>query len=295
MSRRLYGNTVGNAVFNGCNIFILMAYAVLAVIPFIYIIAGSFATSAELSTRAFFLIPKKLSLAAYQFIFKTDTVSRALLVSVYITVVGTFVNLVFTLPMSYALSKQYLYGRRIVMKGVIFSMLFGGGMIPTYLVVKACGFIDTYFALWLPGAVSAFNMIVIKNFFEQLPLELEESARIDGCTDLQVLLRIVLPLSKPVIATFALFYAVGHWNAFFSALIYINKPQMWPLQVILRNMVILSTGMAQDATILDPEFVPPPDQSIKMAVIVIGTAPILMVYPFLQKYFVKGVLLGSIK
>lgn len=178
---------------------------------------------------------------------------------------------------------------------VIFTILFSGGLVPTYLIVKSLGLIDSYAAVILPGAISAFNLIIIKNFFQELPPGLEESARIDGCNDLGVLWRIVLPLSKPVIATFGLFYAVGHWNNFFNALLYLNDHTKWPLQVLLREIVLLSQLAVGDLNNMDPNFVKPPEQSIKMAVIVVGTIPILMVYPFLQKHFAKGVLLGSIK
>lgn len=216
-------------------------------------------------------------------------------VSVYITVIGTLVNLFFTVTMAYSLAKRGLYGRNLVLNLVIFSMLFGGGMIPTYLVVKELHLLDSLWALMLPGAISAFNLIIVKNFFQEIPKEIEEAGRIDGCSELGLLGRIVLPLSMPVLATFTLFYAVGHWNDFFAALLYINDPEKWPLQVMLRQIVLLSQAAAGDLNSMDPNFVKPPDQSIKMAVIVVGTIPILCVYPFLQKHFAKGVLLGSVK
>lgn len=160
-------------------------------------------------------------------------------------------------------------------------------MIPGYLVVKELGLVNTYAAVILPGAISAFNLIVIRNFFQNLPAGLEESARIDGCNDIGVLWRIVIPLSMPIIATFGLFYAVGHWNNFFSALLYLNDHNKWPLQVMLREIVMLSQLAIGDLNNVDPEFVEPPDQSVKMAVIIVGTIPILLVYPFLQKHFAK--------
>jgi putative aldouronate transport system permease protein len=287
--------TFGGTVFDVCNHAFLALFAILTIVPFLYVLAGSFATDTELTQRAFFLFPKKVSFGAYSFIFSTDTIIRSIGVSVYITVVGTLTNLLFTVTMAYPLARRGLMGRNTVLNLVIFSMLFGGGMIPTYLVVKGLGLLDTYWALILPGAISAFNLIIVKNFFQELPPELEEAARIDGCSEPGLLWRIVLPLSKPVLATFALFYAVGHWNNFFSALLYINDPSKWPLQVMLRQIVLLSQTAAGNASEMDPNFVPPPEQSIKMAVIVVGTLPILMVYPFLQKHFAKGVLIGSVK
>ncbi|MBE1440728.1 MULTISPECIES: carbohydrate ABC transporter permease [unclassified Paenibacillus] len=282
-------------VFDGLNYTVLGILGILTILPFLYVIAGSFATEAELTGRAFFLIPKTFSLSGYQFIFSSDTLFRSILVSIYVTVMGTAVNLIFTVTMAYALARKDLMGRNTILNLVLFSMLFSGGMIPTYLVVKNLGLLDSYWALMLPGAISAFNLIVVKNFFQEMPPGLEEAARIDGCTELGVLWRIVLPLSKPVLATFGLFYAVGHWNNFFTALLYINDPDKWPLQVMLRQLVMLSQGNIGDMSQLDPTFVQPPEQTIKMAVIVVGTIPILLVYPFLQKHFAKGVLIGSIK
>jgi ABC-type sugar transport system, permease component len=289
-----YRSASGTA-FDITNTLMLGIISVLAVLPFIYIIAGSFASDAELTKRAVFLIPETFTTAAYQFIFSTDTILQSIKVSLYVTIVGTAVNLFFTVTMAYALSKRNLMGRNMVLNLIVFSMLFGGGLIPTYLVVRDLHLLDTFWALMLPGAISAFNLIIVKNFFQELPAELEEAAKIDGCTELGLLWKIVLPLSMPVLATFTLFYAVGHWNNFYSALLYINDPQKWPLQVMLRQIVLLSQTAAGDINSMDPNFVAPPDQSIKMAVIVIGTIPILLVYPFLQKHFAKGVLIGSVK
>ena len=288
-------DSFGERVFDVFNYLFLTLFALVTVLPFVYIIAGSFATEIELIQRKFFLFPRNPSLSAYQYIFSSDTLFRSIGNSVIITVFGTLTNLVFTLSMAYALSRRDLMGRNFVMNLVIFSMLFSGGMIPGYLVVKELGLLNTYGAVILPGAISAFNLIVIKNFFQNLPPGLEEAARIDGCSDIGVLWRIVLPLSKPIIATFGLFYAVGHWNNFFSAMMFLNDSKMWPLQVMLREIVMLSQVAVGDLSAFDPEFVEPPDQAVKMAVIVVGTVPILLVYPFLQKHFAKGVLLGSIK
>lgn len=287
--------TVSGTVFDVMNYFFLGLFAIAAVLPFIYVISGSFATDAELTKRAVFLIPETFSIAAYEFIFSTNTIMKSIGVSMYVTVFGTAVNLFFTVTMAYPLARRGLMGRNTVLNLVVFSMLFGGGMIPTYLVIRELSLLDSYWALILPGAISAFNLIIVKNFFQELPPGLEEAAKIDGCTELGLLWRIVLPLSKPVLATFTLFYAVGHWNDFFAALLYINDPGKWPLQVLLRQIVLLSQAAAGDLNAMDPNFVKPPDQSIKMAVIVVGTVPILLVYPFLQKHFAKGVLIGSIK
>jgi len=285
----------GWTLFDVANYVFLGLVGIAAVVPFLYIVAGSFAEDAELTRRAFFIIPHTFTVAAYKYIFSTDTVTHSIWNSLYITVVGTAVNLFFTVTMAYALSKRGVMGRNAVLNLVVFSMLFGGGLIPTYLVVRGLHLLDTYWALMLPGAISAFNLIIVKNFFQEIPAELEEAARIDGCAEIGLLARIVLPLSMPVLATFTLFYAVGHWNNFFSALLYINDPARWPLQVMLRQIVLLSQMAAGSADSVDYNYVKEAEQSIKMAVIVVGTLPILLVYPFLQKHFAKGVLIGSVK
>ncbi|OMF38344.1 ABC transporter permease [Paenibacillus sp. FSL H8-0548] len=287
--------SVPGTLFDVTNYILLSVCALTAILPFIFVISGSFATDAELTKRTVFLIPETFSLAAYKFIFSTDTIIKAIGVSMFVTVFGTIVNLFFTVTMAYPLARRALKGRNTVLNLVIFSMLFGGGMIPTYLVIRELHLLDNYGALILPGAISAFNLIIVKNFFQEIPAEIEESAKIDGCNDMGILWKIVLPLSMPVLATFTLFYAVGHWNDFFSALLYINTPEKWPLQVLLRQIVLLSQAAAGDLSAMDATYVQPPDQSIKMAVIVVGTIPILLVYPFLQKHFAKGVMLGSVK
>ncbi|WP_199925566.1 carbohydrate ABC transporter permease [Paenibacillus bouchesdurhonensis] len=286
--------SMGEKIFDMFNYVFLAMFGLMAILPFIFVISGSFATDAEITKRAVFLIPKTFSLDAYKFIFSTDTIMRSIGVSIYVTVIGTIVNLFFTVTMAYPMARRNLMGRNMILNLVIFTMLFGGGMIPTYLVIRELHLLDTLNSLILPGAISAFNLIIVKNFFQELPPGLEEAAKIDGCNELSLLWKIVLPLSKPVLATFTLFYAVGHWNNFFSALLYINDPSKWPLQVMLRQIVMLSQS-AGDMSSMDPTFVQPPEQSIKMAVIVVGTIPILCVYPFLQGHFAKGVLLGSIK
>ncbi|GIO15950.1 protein LplC [Cohnella xylanilytica] len=293
MNRRY--RSVGGTVFDAVNYVVLALIGFAAIAPFLYVVAGSFASDTELTRRSFFIIPHSFSTMAYKYIFSTDTIMKSIGNSLYITVAGTAVNLLFTVTMAYGLSKRGIYGRNAIMNLILFSMLFGGGLIPTYLVVRELQLLDTYWALILPGAISAFNLIIVKNFFQELPPELEEAAKIDGCSDLSLLWRIVLPLSMPVLATFTLFYAVGHWNNFFSALLYINDPARWPLQVMLRQIVLLSQMAAGSADSVDYNYVQEAQQSIKMAVIVVGTLPILLVYPFLQKHFAKGVLIGSVK
>ena len=185
-------------------------------------------------------------------------------------------------------------GRNVILSLITFTLVFGGGMIPTFLVVKGLGLIDSLWSLMLPGAISTWNLIIIKNFFQGIPAELEEAAKIDGAGDMRVLWQIVLPLSKPMLATFALFYAVGFWNSYTSALLYINDLDKWTLQIMLRQIIMLANGSI-DGSEFDETVARPPSESVQMAVIVFGTLPILCVYPFLQKHFTKGVMVGAIK
>ena len=288
--------TAGSIAFDILNYTVISLAAFTTVLPILYIIFNSFATELELQTRSMFLIPHTWSLDAYKYIFASDKLIRAFGVSVFITVTGTLINLFFTVTMAYPLSKKYLRGRTPILNLIIFSMFFSGGMIPGYILLSSwLGMRGTYWALLIPGAISAYNMMIVKNFFQSIPQELEESANLDGCSDLMTLILIVLPLSLPVLATFGLFYAVGHWNSYFSAMIYLTDNKMYPLQLILRQIIITAEASASDMTLMDPDFVEPPKESIKMAVIVVATVPIMCVYPFLQKYFVKGVMVGALK
>jgi putative aldouronate transport system permease protein len=286
---------LSSRILDALNIFILLIIAAACILPFIYIIAASFTAPEELIKKGFILFPTKFSLIGYQYILSTDIILSSLGVSIFITVVGTLANLMFTALMAYPLAQKDLMGVKFFMKMVVFSMLFSGGMIPTYLVVKETGLLDNVGSLIIPGLISAFNLIIMRSFFQNLPDGLEEAARIDGCSDVGILFRIVLPLSAPVLASLALFYAVGHWNSYFSAVLYINDNSLWPIQVWLRQIVILSQGGIGDSANFGDDFVPPPAETVKMAVIVLSTLPILIVYPFLQKHFAKGALLGSVK
>ena len=289
IKRRSVGDIIANVV-----IYILLTLiAVIMVIPFIYVIAASFATEAEIQTRPIFFIPDSPTLDAYARIFDMNDmgtrVFHSLLISVCVTAIGTFINLFFTTTMAYGLSRSNLIGKKPLLNMVLFTMVFGGGMIPLFLVVKGLGMYDTYAALILPGAISAYNMIIVRNFFMELPRELEEAASIDGCSDIGIFIKIALPLSLPCLATFGLFSAVGHWNNYFGALLYLEDSTKFPFQLVLRNIVMQTAETQTDPNALIPE------DTLKMAVIVIGTVPILIVYPFLQKHFAAGVMVGAVK
>ena len=285
-------NTTGGRIFDAANYVFLSLLGIVTLLPFVYVFAGSFATEAEITSRAFFVWPEQFTLGAYEYIFSTPAFTRALVTTVLVTAVGTLVQLALTVTMAYPLAKKTLRGRKLILSLVVFAMVFSGGMIPTFLVVKDLGLLNTYWALILPAAINPFSLIIIKNFFQELPAELEESAKMDGATEIGILWRILLPLSKPVLATFALFYAVGIWNDFMSPLLYLSDNSKWTLQMYLRQVTaasdLLGTGN------VDPNYIPP-EQGIKFAVIVVATLPILIFYPFLQKHFAKGMLIGSVK
>jgi len=279
-------------VFRVVNAILLTGFALVCLIPFLHVIGSSFAQPGELATRTFVILPREWTLNAYKYVLSSPSIFRAMGVSVFVTLVGTFLSLLVTSLMAYALSKRYLRGRRVINFMVIFTMLFSGGMIPTFIVVSSLGLLDTLWSLILPVTVSAFNFVIMRSFFQAIPDSLEEAARIDGCSEMGVFWRIVLPLSLASIATIGLFYAVGYWNTYMHAVLYINDSTLWPIQLLLRQIVIVASGLNADTSAVD---IVPPAQSVKMAVIVIATLPMLIVYPFIQRYFVKGALIGSVK
>ena len=278
-------------------IYIIVTIAgIVTVAPFLYILAGSFATERELAEKAFFLFPTEISLNAYKYILKTGTVFRGLKNSLIVTCLGTAINMFFTTTFAYPLSKKDFKGRNLMLNMVIVTMLFSGGMIPNFILIKSLKMYNTVWALTIPGAISAFNMIIIKNFFENIPSELEEAATIDGCSDLKTFTKIVLPLSKPVLASIGLFYAVGHWNDYFGAMIYLKDNSKFTVQIILRQIVLLAQGISSTGEVIDYGMAgAPPDQAVKMATTMVATLPILLIYPFVQKYFTQGVMIGAVK
>jgi putative aldouronate transport system permease protein len=273
---------------------VLGLIALCTVLPFLYVLAGSFATEKELTEKAFFIIPTTFSLNAYRYAIKTANILRGLKNSIILTAAGTFMCMLFSLTFAYPLSKKHFRGRNAVMNVVIVTMFFSGGMIPSFLVNRAYGLYDSYWALILPGLISPFNMIIIKKFFQELPVELDEASYMDGANDLQIFAKVALPLSKPVIASISLFYGVGFWNDYFSSMIYLQSAEKFPIQIQLRSIILQSSKIAD--TMMDYDLNgAPPDKAVKMACTVIATVPILCVYPFVQKYFTKGVMVGAVK
>ena len=268
---------------------------VITLLPFLYIAAGSFATDRELTERAFFIVPRIWSLNAYKYAINNGNILLGLKNSIILTLAGTLVNMFLSTTFAYPLSKKHFRGRNFVLNMVIVTMLFSGGMIPTFMVLRAYGLYDSYAALILIGAISPFNMIIIKNFFQELPIELEEAAYIDGASEIKTFITIVLPLSKPVLASISLFYAVGYWNDYFNAMIYLSSAEKYTVQIMLRNIVLKASAISDIMMDYYDSNGAPPDKAVKMATTVIATVPILIVYPFVQKFFTKGVMVGAVK
>ena len=261
-------------------------FTLICIIPFWYVIVSSVSRTSGFVIRGF-------TLDGYRYIFSTNTLMRSLKNTLFITVAGTIVKLLVTSLMAYGLSEPSVPGRKLILNMVIFTMLFGGGMIPTYFVVKNTGLMNSLWALVIPGLVSPFNLIVMKNFFQNIPADLRESARIDGCHELILLFRIILPLSTASLATFGLFYAVGLWNTYMSAMLYITDNTKWPIQSLLRQIVYVSSSIGNEDAVESQ--VALLSENIKMAVIVVATLPIVCLYPFLQKHFAKGIMVGAVK
>jgi multiple sugar transport system permease protein/putative aldouronate transport system permease protein len=274
---------------------VLTFCCLLIAVPFVGVIATSLADQEDVTRGGgFVLIPHHVSLAAYQAILSGGVVTQATMVSLLITSVGTTLSLTCSTLLAFALSRTGSYGHKPLLMVVLFAILFTPGIIPSYLVVKGLGLLNSYWSVILPVVINAFNVVVLRAFFQGLPDEIMESARLDGANDFQILTRIVLPLSKAVLAVIGLFYAVSYWNAFFGALLYLNDSGKWPLQLILRTYVVNQQTLGTDQ-ITGAGGALPPQQAIEMAILVISIVPIMLVYPFVQRHFTKGVLVGAIK
>ncbi|MDR6551631.1 carbohydrate ABC transporter permease [Paenibacillus qinlingensis] len=274
---------------------VLGFFALITLFPLYYVAIVSITPYVEVMKNGGFVIwPEHITLQAYKEIFGSPRIPQALKITVFITVVGTTLNLIVTTLLAYPLSKKSVPGRNFILMALVFTMIFSGGIIPLYILVRSLGLYDSVWALVIPGMVSTFNLLIVKTYFENLPAEVEEAARVDGCGELATLFRIVLPLSAPIMATIGLFYGVTHWNEYFKGIFYLSDKSLMPMQVVLRSMIQtpnVSTELSINSLVLDAL----PPETIKMAVVVVATLPLLIIYPFLQKYFVKGALLGSIK
>ncbi|TDF99509.1 carbohydrate ABC transporter permease [Paenibacillus piri] len=281
-------------LFEAVIILILLAICTSVLYPVLLIVSSSLSDPIAVLKGQVLLLPVNPTLLVYDMVFNNPEIWGTYGNTIIYTVVGTFVNVALTALGAYPLSRRDFYGKNIFMLLFVFTMFFSGGMIPSYLLVKNLGLLNTMWALILPGAVSTWNLIIMRTFFQStIPVELQESAFIDGASDLTVFWKIVLPLSAPILAVMTLFYGVGHWNSWFPALLYLSDRTLYPLQIILREILIQSsTQDMSGGAISDQEMI---GEGIKYATMVVATLPILCLYPFLQKYFVKGVMVGAIK
>ncbi|GMQ64414.1 carbohydrate ABC transporter permease [Vallitalea maricola] len=273
-------------IFNYCFFVII---GILMFYPFWYVLMYSLSDPNKVTLTNYYFIPNGFTLNTYISAFKQDIIYSGLLNSIIVTVGATAISMFLSVLTAYPLSRENLKGRKGIFWFIMFTMLFNGGMIPTYLVVKEFGMIDSLWSLMLPKAIIVYNLLIIMKFFKNIPMGLIESAKIDGCSEVGILFKIILPLSTSVLATVGLFYAVYNWNAFLPGMMYLNDKTKWTLQVVLRDMLDQTTAnIDTDDVFTSPE-------NFKMATVMISVVPILCVYPFLQKYFTKGVMLGSVK
>ena len=268
---------------------ILVAVLLLTLVPVMYVVAVSFTPYSEVvKHQGVVLFPTEITFDAYKIIMKRSDFWNGLWMTIKITVLGTLANLVVTTAFAYPLSRKHLPGRSLITKMVVFTMIFSAGTIPTYLVVKQTGMLNSLLSYIVPGLVGVSNLIIMKSFFENLPEDIFDAARIDGCGEFMVLGRIVLPMSVPIMMTIGMYYAVGHWNTYMAAVLYVTDESLEPIQVILRRLLLSSITDFDADTIV-------PTESLRMAAVCFSTLPIVVVYPFIQKYFVKGTLAGAVK
>lgn len=285
-----------NRVFSITNITVLILIALATVFPIYYTIVLSFTDPVEYYSKPLILFPEKWTLDAYRYLLSNGLFVSALGISTFLATVGTALSLIVTAGLAYALSRKRLRFRRAMMFLILLTFLFQPGLVPAYLIVRNLGLIDSIWSLILPSLTSGWYALLMKGFFDSIPDSLEEAGRIDGCNEIGVFWRIMLPLSLPALVAFGLFFAVGYWNTYFNALMYINDQNGWPLQVLLQNMLVDPSTMGGGAGVesfrANRQM---PTETLKMAAVVIATIPIMLVYPFLQKHFAKGAMVGSLK
>lgn len=281
--------------------FYFFCYAVVTILtllvlyPIVYIISASFSNSDMVALGKVWLWPVDFSLASYKIILKHGRVWTGYKNTILYTAAGTLINVAITLICAYPMARKNLWGRRAIMFFFTFTMMFSGGMIPSYILVKQLGMLNTRWAMVIPGAMNVYNMVVCRTFIENnIPDEMLEAAKIDGCNNTQFFFQMVLPLSKAIIAVMALWYGVGHWNSYFGAFLYLRDQDLYPLQIFLKEILIVSQKL-NSADVLDEEVTTTVYQTLKYCVVVVASAPLFCVYPFVQKYFQEGALLGSVK
>lgn len=287
--------TSGEKAFDLFNTIFLLCAGMITLFPVLHILAGSFSDKNALVHQKVFLFPVGFQLTNYTLVLNNEIFWNCFKNTVFIVIAGTAINMVMTVFTAYPLSKTNLRGRKAYMLMVIISMIFVPPMIPTYLVVRQLGLLNTLWALIIPGAISSFNMILCMTFFRSIPEELYEAARIDGMPEFKIVWKIAVPLAMPIIVTLILFYAVGHWNAYGAALIYITKPNLRPLQAYLFNLISSYDSIGMENVPVTEIMSNVTPEGLKMASIIVATAPIVILYPFIQQYFIKGAMLGSLK
>ncbi|MDB5083335.1 MAG: Carbohydrate transporter permease [Bacilli bacterium] len=280
--------------FKTCSIIIVWVVVIATLYPFLYVFSSSISNPVAVLQNKVWLWPVGFSTEAYKELLSYPPIKVGYENTLFYTIVGTAMNITLSSLMAYSLSRKNLIFRNFFILVVTFTLLFSGGLIPTYLVVKNVGLINTRWSLIIPTLISAWNLFLLKTFFENIPKELEEAAVMDGCSDLQTFYRIIVPLSMPAITTITLFYAVGHWNSYFNALIYLNDPNLFPIQIFLRDIVIgsQSTAAVDTVTSVNSSIM---TESLKYTTIMIVSIPIILVYPFIQRHFVNGIMIGSVK
>lgn len=293
MKRAITGKKRKIKAFDVINVLILLVLMIIVLIPFYYTVIRSFMTQQDYIMNGAALWPEHFTLRNYRDIFVGSTMLRSFGNSIFYTVAGVAFSMFLTTTMAYGLSRKNYPGRALFQNMVIFTMYFGGGLIPFYMLVKSLGLMNTRWAIVIPLAFNVFNLIILRNFFEQLPAEMEESATLDGANPIQIFVRISLPLVKPALATLVLFFAVGRWNEWFYSSLFLGKASLWPIQVELRQLLWSSASFVDN--IPAEAGIPSFSEGIKSAAVIVTMLPIMCVYPFLQKYFVKGVMVGAIK
>jgi len=285
--------STGEIVFDTFNYIFLSFVIIVCAYPMIYILNSSISDPEQmLVNRTYMLWPEGFSLQGYAQVLTNQKIFTGYMNTLFYVIVGTMFNLLMTSFAAYALSRSDLYGRSLFMKLIVVTMFFGGGMIPSFLLIQNLGLVDTRLALIIPGAISTFYFIILKTNFEGIPKEMVESAKIDGANDFSILFRIILPVSKAVLAVLTLYYAVDHWNDFMGPLLYLRDQSLYPIQIVLRD-ILLTNSMESMGPGADTGFAF--SENLKYATIIVSTLPIMLIYPFIQKYFVKGALLGAVK
>ncbi|WP_341280819.1 carbohydrate ABC transporter permease [Paenibacillus sp. FSL H8-0537] len=283
----------GEHIFDFFNVIMLCCIIAVSFYPMLYVLNSSISDPDQLlRSRSLMLLPEGFQLEAYKYVFQNPKIYNGYLNTLFYVVAGTLVNLLMTALAAYALSRMDLFGRKTLMQLITFTMFFGGGMIPSFLLIQNLGLVDTRLAMIIPGAISTFYFLIMKTSFESIPISLIESAKLDGANDFLILFRIVLPLSKSILAVMSLYYAVDHWNDYVGPMLYLRSQELYPIQIVMRDILISSSTESMGAGV-DTGFAI--GENIKYATIIISTLPIMLVYPFIQRFFVQGALIGAVK